>query len=591
MAAIQQQYRAPAEPESYVWSFPGAPVRIHLSLAVVQDLQPRFRSRDAAAECGLLLGHADGLATVVSGFQPLAAIEASEIKSALAGLAASSGGLRAVGYYRAQRQEVLRLDEKDLAMAGAFFRGPHNVILLVHPAGPGPANGPGPADGHNVAIDRSPANGHDLANGHRPASDPGPANATFFFWDGGRLNGDFPFLEFPFDPVLLAAAEQNRTEAAHRRAIEIPAAVETPASGAKPRRRVFWKALAWTFLGACLGGAVIGMRFFPDKFRWPLPVFEPAAPSAVTVAPPAQRPSMSLRAERQNADLKLTWDREASMIANATSAVLSIEDGDSRRTIPLRATEVRAGSILYTPVSDQVRMELAVSTPADHVTESVLVLLPKTGPPQTLVARPPVHTPLSGSASEPPFTPPPAPAPTKASFSEPVKPFIPPPAPSRNPAPAIRLSEPPAVAGINSAPPVSAPLVSAPLWSGPPVAPPPMVRPAPAPVPAPAPQAPRPAPAVAPQYYPPEAITRVRPSFPPALKSVIANATTVEVVVTIDETGKVVKADAKPQPGLPPTLVVDSVLAARQWKFRPARRGDQPVPSQIFLRFSFDPKQ
>ena len=96
---------------------------------------------------------------------------------------------------------------------------------------------------------------------------------------------------------------------------------------------------------------------------------------------------MGLQAERQNADLKITWNRESASISNATLGVISIKDGDSRRTISLEAAQVRGGSLLYTPVSDEVQMELAVATPAGNATESVLVVLPTMGPAQTFVVR------------------------------------------------------------------------------------------------------------------------------------------------------------------------------------------------------------
>jgi TonB family protein len=64
---------------------------------------------------------------------------------------------------------------------------------------------------------------------------------------------------------------------------------------------------------------------------------------------------------------------------------------------------------------------------------------------------------------------------------------------------------------------------------------------------------------------------------------------TVEVLVSIDETGKVVKADPQAQTGVHPMLQVSAATAARQWKFSPARQGDRPVPSQMLLRFNFTP--
>src|SRR6266446_6384823 len=56
-----------------------------------------------------------------------------------------------VGYYRIQHGGFLRLNESDLALAEAAFPEPQQVFLLIQ------------------------------------LGDPGPANATFFFWDAGRM--------------------------------------------------------------------------------------------------------------------------------------------------------------------------------------------------------------------------------------------------------------------------------------------------------------------------------------------------------------------------------------------------------------------
>ena len=56
MPEVQQQ------PISYEWTFPGAPVRIHLRLAVVERLkaylaqEPVSTPGKTAAKCGILLG-------------------------------------------------------------------------------------------------------------------------------------------------------------------------------------------------------------------------------------------------------------------------------------------------------------------------------------------------------------------------------------------------------------------------------------------------------------------------------------------------------------------------------------------------------
>ena len=37
------------------------------------------------------------------------------------------------------------------------------------------------------------------------------AKAAFFFWDGGKMLGDFCLMDFPLDPHQLAALERQRT--------------------------------------------------------------------------------------------------------------------------------------------------------------------------------------------------------------------------------------------------------------------------------------------------------------------------------------------------------------------------------------------
>jgi TonB family protein len=73
------------------------------------------------------------------------------------------------------------------------------------------------------------------------------------------------------------------------------------------------------------------------------------------------------------------------------------------------------------------------------------------------------------------------------------------------------------------------------------------------------------------------------------LRNLSSKVTAVEVMVAIDESGKVVKAEPQPQPGVNPVMMSAALQAARQWTFDPARRGDQPVASEMLLRFNFAP--
>jgi len=64
----------------------------------------------------------------------------------------------------------------------------------------------------------------------------------------------------------------------------------------------------------------------------------------------------------------------------------------------------------------------------------------------------------------------------------------------------------------------------------------------------------------------------------------------VEVIVTIDKNGKVMKAQGVPQRNVSQFLINASVNAALQWRFEPARRDNQPVVSDSVLQFVFGRK-
>jgi hypothetical protein len=92
----------------------------------------------------------------------------------------------------------------------------------------------------------------------------------------------------------------------------------------------------------------------------------------------------SLWAERQGEDLKIMWDLDSPEVAGATSGVLDIDDGGTRQQIPMTADQVRFGSLLYSPVSEQISMRL--TTLKDNQStkrESVLVLLREQPQPQS----------------------------------------------------------------------------------------------------------------------------------------------------------------------------------------------------------------
>jgi hypothetical protein len=73
----------------------------------------------------------------------------------------------------------------------------------------------------------------------------------------------------------------------------------------------------------------------------------------------------------------LTWNTQSAPIANASLGMITIWSGGAIRNLTLTPEQLRSGSILYKPVSDQVEFQLAVMS-GDQVTqESVIALLPE----------------------------------------------------------------------------------------------------------------------------------------------------------------------------------------------------------------------
>jgi hypothetical protein len=87
--------------------------------------------------------------------------------------------------------------------------------------------------------------------------------------------------------------------------------------------------------------------------------------------------SLAFTAETRGPALLLTWNTKSAPIATASLGMITIWSGGAIRNLTLTPEQLRSGSILYKPVSDQVEFQLAVMS-GDQVTqESVIALLPE----------------------------------------------------------------------------------------------------------------------------------------------------------------------------------------------------------------------
>lgn len=597
------------KPEIYTWTFPGAPIRIALSLEVVRrlrkEIEELLRLRPHATGAGgILLGKAAGRTKRVeildfravdlgnSGDSQgsLCAADLEKLRSFVEEADHSPGRLPVVGYYRIRLGGNLQLTEQDLSVMQGGFSDPSNVCLLIR------------------------------------RTEKGSADAGFFFWEDGRMNGEFSYMDFPFDEALLAEMRQpfpDRAEFTGRPAMEpvAPAPAPVPARVSEPGKNVGLQRMLWMVV-LCAALIVIGAAGYRFSLSQPSPSRTAAANDE----------GVGLQVERHGVDLRVRWRRNATLVENARVGILTIKDGQSEQTLYLDLPQLHTGSVLYTPVTDKIHFRLEIftsdgksgseavlavmgrpSSPAQGaaaqqtaarvITETARPALPATS------ARPTAGKPDAGnkdqirSAAIPLSTQPAASKPEPKPFTWPAAPegsnetartiFIDPPA-----APAGENASLPeaAIPSRSASPQLPAPQLPAPSPSQTAAVEPahsPQAKSAPSPVPAVAPAKPaagQERPADSESFVPAAPVRKVNPVIDPTLKFMLSRETTVDVRIRIDASGKVVKAEAVNRDGSVAGFIsTASVNAARLWIFQPARRGGRALPSDLVVQFKFSP--
>ena len=521
--------------EFYTWTFPGAPVRIHLHLNVVESLGHEVRRGFESVPShsveigGILYGSADfatSRVVEIKDFEPFLCEYRADHKFILsdsdrrkldrllaARRADGADALSVVGFYRAHIGEGLGLREEDVGVAQAHFYDSANVFLLVKPA----------ADGS--------------------------ASAGFFFWDNGHIDSEFTFLEFPFDARQLTGLRVKTAPSATTQALATtdsfpepqthgdyaPIALSPDIGGpfepeapqqphGRPNRSV-WRAALFA-----LGMIALGAAAYQGYLAW--------APhqSGTSASQASDAPVLALQVGRQGGDLRVSWNRSSPAIIQATDGVLSIRDGDAQQQeLHLDPDQLRHGSVTYTPANADVRFRLEVTAPGNSKTsETVLALT---------AARP--ATP--GSSQQPARGPSPQPDAAAATSL----------GPSKDEPLRVTMLDPPARSSTSDAP--AAPQTTAPA-----------------------------SPSLL--YLPPRPVRQVQPALPFMVRKLIAAQIEVPVKVWISNTGTVVKAEPVPTGQLvSSSLVAAAERAAQRWRFAPAVRGTETVPSEMILKFQYKP--
>ncbi len=450
-----------------------------------------------------------------------------------------------IGYYRIREGDSLELTASEVELGSTLFAEPGFVILLIERRRGCPA-------------------------------------AKFFCLSHGE-SPNLPLLEFPLDPAALSQRQAPGEIAASEKAVVLATPVplppvsvsSTPAPSipveAGPGR---WRMSRVSILAVLMAVALASLSaaLFINRPRNPV-VKESAGGKPL---PEAGKP---LRVERQGDDLKIMWDLNSPAVSDATAGVLDIDDGGIKRQIPMTTGQVRFGSVLYSPVSAQISVQMTTLKASERTSQgSVMVLLNKPPQPQTGGDHEKPEIPFEVKSEQP------MPMPARA--------FVPPAVKSETKAPVI-TAEPPAIQanperfampplpGVLVAPP--APLASPESVPAKPVEEAKRVE-SPAALPTvTTPRNEKAEPRIE-DYVAPVLVSQSGLRIPPELPRILAPVA-IRVRVDVNQAGQVTHADAIPEKGVHALLLQAATDAAKKCRFQPARRGQSAVSSTVTIVF------
>ena len=431
-----------------------------------------------------------------------------------------------VGYYWIASESHSGLSQRDTTLMGSRFRDPQSICIAIQ------------------------------------SKENGDTGATFFYWRDQRLES--MRAEFP---ALLDACVPNvqRPREPIARHLAAPATRGSLAGYGK----------------AALVSVAIGVLAFAS---WEFNQSHARNPK-IEVATRPQSKSFGLKAAQRQGAVLLSWNAQSGDIANAAEGLLSVTDGQLQTNTRLPAAQLAEGSYWYFPMSGHIRFDLDILCVGGRwIRESAALNVNSDQPPPAVR--------LAGPATP----------------RLPEQPSVHPRLPSKEfAAPATLPTHEPAapVAALSAAAPVKADHTESPESAKLPVREPPAQAPEPKPVAAPAlPEAPSTAPpagsvreaaipeaapaAAAIPLTPPIPVEQPRPIVPPNLERMLTRPTLIRVTLRIDETGKVISAQAAGGEGpVASSLASIAVATVRLWRFKPARQGDRPVPAAVQVQFKF----
>jgi hypothetical protein len=356
---------AGADPDYRRWELPETGISIRLSLEAMDRLERealeslRSIASRGSEIGGLLLGQVsrDSRAIAITDYElvacdysrgPLYQLSEEDERRLEAAVARPRESLSVVGFFRSNTRKELALDANDAALTERYFPSRDSLVLLVKPFSMKPSLGgfflreDGPARPSIEFAFRRSQPGTCFPARAEQALAPASVAATE---DRVAVNLCAP--DEAMAPPEPAPAQEALLALPHLEP-------DTARHAARRNGRPVWILL--------LAAALSGVLYSGYNVSGP-------GPRAPVLADHA----LALKVERAVGQLRLSWNRTASVIATAQKATLSIVDGGEEQTLNVDLGQLRTGSLVYSPSTPDVsfRLELIDLKNGKSVTESV----------------------------------------------------------------------------------------------------------------------------------------------------------------------------------------------------------------------------
>jgi hypothetical protein len=307
----------------YVWHAPGG-FSVHLGLHVVRELA--VQAAASGETCGILLGRSittPSDATMADDFVVIPPLD--DFESARRAAENDGRQLRAIGYFRSQRDGPLSLNARDLLTFERWFYENGSVGLLI----------------------RAPRRGD--------------SEAALFYWEGGQPHPHEFGFGFPFDARKLAGGhpgwrfpnpiepkQEAPPQSAFRRAAGTP--VVAPSESIRWSR--LWPTMAITAVAALAAQVTWNSRGTKSA---------QTSPASETSTESAYQMPLGLKVTSRPGQLGIRWNGAAPTVAAAIRGTLDISEANATQAIALDVRGLQQGYFTYTPKTSNVSIRFEVT--------------------------------------------------------------------------------------------------------------------------------------------------------------------------------------------------------------------------------------